>query len=102
MKKTLACLLALSLAACAQITGHAGPMKPRLVLFVGFDVSASFAKGSYYNDAVDFLSVYLHAHLEGMGGLDVPDEPTWAPSVERSRTRPRPSSRRPSRASSPR
>jgi hypothetical protein len=73
MKKLLSLALALSLAGCGQFT-KPGPKKPRLCLFVGFDVSASFAKGKYYNDAVDFLAYYLHSHIEGLGGLEVPDQ----------------------------
>jgi hypothetical protein len=73
MKKLLALLLSLSLAGCGQMV-KSGPKKPRLCLFVGFDVSSSFARGKYYNDAIDFLAHYIHVHLAGWGGLDVPDQ----------------------------
>ena len=71
--KTLRTLAAsaLLLAACSPQAG--APKRPRLCLFVGFDVSGSFMKGPYYDDAVHFLSQYLYAHLNGSGGLDVPD-----------------------------
>ena len=62
---------ALLLAACSPQAGS--PKRPRLCLFVGFDVSGSFLKSPYYEDAVQFLSQYLSAHLTGAGGLDVPD-----------------------------
>lgn len=55
-------------------SAEAGATKeiPRLVLFVGVDVSGSFLKGKYFDNAMDFLAHYLHAHLNGYGGLDVP------------------------------
>jgi hypothetical protein len=46
--------------------------KPRLSLFVGVDISGSFLKSKYFDDSIDFLAHYLHAHLNGLGGLDVP------------------------------
>jgi len=46
---------------------------PRLSLFVGVDVSGSFMKSGYYDDAMNFLARYLYAHLNGLGGLDVPN-----------------------------
>ena len=46
--------------------------KPRLTLFVGVDISGSFQKSAYYEDSLDFLARYLYAHLNGLGGLEVP------------------------------
>lgn len=43
--------------------------KPRLVLFVGVDVSGSFRNTPYYDDAVTFLSHYIYGHLNELGGL---------------------------------
>lgn len=43
--------------------------KPRLVLFVGVDVSGSFRNSPYYDDAVTFLSHYIYGHLNELGGL---------------------------------
>lgn len=63
-------LALLLLAAC----GPQGPKKPRLCLFVGLDVSGSFLKGPHYEDGLEFLGRYLHAHMNGLGGLDVPDQ----------------------------
>jgi len=58
-----------------MITGcmDSGPAKPRLSMFVGVDISGSFIKSKYFNDSIDFLAHYLHAHLNGYGGLDVPN-----------------------------
>jgi hypothetical protein len=46
---------------------------PRLSLFIGVDISGSFMKSGYYDDAVNFLSRYIYAHLNGLGGLEVPN-----------------------------
>ncbi len=46
--------------------------KPRLSLFIGVDISGSFLKSKYFDDSIDFLAHYLYAHLNGLGGLDVP------------------------------
>ena len=48
------------------------PPKPRLVMFVGVDISGSFLKGKYFDDSLDFLAHYLYDHLNGLGGLEVP------------------------------
>jgi hypothetical protein len=68
--RILTAAVVLLLGACAP----AGPKKPRLCLFVGFDVSGSFLKSPNYGDAVEFLGRYLHAHMAGIDGLEVPDE----------------------------
>jgi len=47
--------------------------KPRLSMFVGVDISGSFMRGPHYNDAIDFLAHYLYSHLNGLGGLEVPN-----------------------------
>jgi len=63
-------IIAIALTGCSLTTGTANP---RLCMFVGMDVSGSFMKGQYFDDAVDFLAHYIYAHLNGLGGLDVPD-----------------------------
>jgi hypothetical protein len=50
-----------------------GPAKPRLSMFVGVDISGSFIKSKYFDDSIDFLANYLYAHLNGHGGLEVPN-----------------------------
>ncbi len=49
-------------------------VKPRLVMFVGVDVSGSFMKTREedFDDGMEFLSHYLYAHLNGLGGLEKP------------------------------
>lgn len=65
-------LLALPSSGCQPMKG--GEVEqPRLSMFVGFDISGSFMKSGYYDDAIDFLARYLYAHLNGLGGLDVPN-----------------------------
>ena len=44
----------------------------RLVLFVGVDISGSFMDGRYFDDSLEFLARYIHAHLNGLGGMEVP------------------------------
>lgn len=41
----------------------------RLVMFVGVDVSGSFQKSGYYDDALTFLSHYIYGHLNKIGEL---------------------------------
>jgi hypothetical protein len=41
----------------------------RLVMFVGVDVSGSFQKSGYYDDALTFISNYIYGHLHGLGEL---------------------------------
>ena len=50
----------------------ATPEAPRLVLFVGVDISGSFMNGAYFDDSIRFLARYIYAHLNGLGGMDIP------------------------------
>lgn len=59
-------LFLLIVAACTMPDSQ---RKPRLVLFVGVDVSGSFRNTPYYDDAVTFLSHYIYGHLNELGGL---------------------------------
>jgi len=45
---------------------------PRLVLFIGVDISGSFMHGKYFDDSIDFLGRYIYSHLHGLGGMEVP------------------------------
>jgi hypothetical protein len=44
----------------------------RLVVFIGVDISGSFMKGKYFDDSIEFLARYIYAHLNGLGGLEIP------------------------------
>jgi hypothetical protein len=50
-----------------------GTVKPRLSMFVGLDISGSFINGKYFDDSIDFMAHYIYAHLNGYGGLEVPN-----------------------------
>jgi len=45
---------------------------PSTVIFVGVDASGSFKNSGYYNNSIDFLAQYLHAHFVEAGGLARP------------------------------
>jgi hypothetical protein len=45
----------------------------RLVIFIGVDISGSFMNGRYFDDSIEFLARYIHAHLNGLGGMEVPN-----------------------------
>src|SRR3989454_3755877 len=50
------------------------PSNPgRLVLFIGVDISGSFMEGRYFDDSIEFLARYIHAHLNGLGGMEIPN-----------------------------
>jgi len=63
----------------AVVPGGWGPARsqdtesPRLSLFIGVDISGSFMKSGYYDDAIAFLARYVFAHMNGLGGLEVPN-----------------------------
>jgi len=64
-------LLAAALAASCSPSGEPG--KPAAsTTIIGIDVSGSFRDAKLYDDAVDFASNYIYAHLNGYGGLRVP------------------------------
>jgi hypothetical protein len=44
----------------------------RLVMFIGVDISGSFMNAKYFDDSIGFLAYYIHAHLNGLGGMEVP------------------------------
>ena len=47
--------------------------EPRLCMFIGMDISGSFMNGKYFDESIDFLAHYIYSHLNGLGGLEVPD-----------------------------
>jgi len=44
----------------------------RSTLVIGIDVSGSFKSRDRYDNAIDFASNYLYAHIHGLGGLKQP------------------------------
>lgn len=44
----------------------------RLVLFIGVDISGSFKESRHFDDSIEFLARYIHAHLSGLGGMEIP------------------------------
>src|SRR2546427_7931975 len=45
----------------------------RLVLFIGVDISGSFMDSKNFEDSIGFLAHYIYAHLNGLGGMEVPN-----------------------------
>ena len=56
-----------------QGAGNPAPVPGRLVLFIGVDISGSFMNGAYFDDSIEFLARYIHAHLNGLGGMEIPN-----------------------------
>src|ERR1041385_569425 len=52
---------------------HPAPKPGRLVLFIGVDISGAFMNGVYFDDSIEFLARYIHAHLNGLGGMEIPN-----------------------------
>jgi hypothetical protein len=72
---SLAFLIAMLLNPARPSAGvPAAPSAPpgRLVLFIGVDISGSFMNGRYFDDSIEFLARYIHAHLNGLGGMEIP------------------------------
>jgi len=42
-------------------------------MFIGVDISGSFMDGRYFDDSIEFLARYIHAHLNGLGGMEIPN-----------------------------
>ena len=79
---SLALLLATLLTPARPATGvqvaphasdHPVAQPGRLVVFIGVDISGSFMDGVYFDDSIEFLARYIHAHLNGLGGMEMPN-----------------------------
>jgi len=78
---SLAVLVAMLLApACLAADVPAGikdaadaPKPGRLVMFIGVDISGSFMSSKNFDDSIEFLAHYIHAHLNGLGGMEIPN-----------------------------
>ena len=64
--------LRLLLVAVACVPASDAQVVPRSTLFVGVDVSGSFKNTGRYDDAMAFAARYIHAHMNGLGGLEQP------------------------------
>ena len=49
------------------------PKAGRLVMFIGVDISGSFMNGKEFDNSIEFLARYIHAHLNGLGGMEIPN-----------------------------
>lgn len=68
--KSFLLFLSLSVAGWRLSGGEAE--SPRMTLFIGVDISKSFQQSPHFDDSLDFLAHYIYAHLNGLGGLEVP------------------------------
>jgi hypothetical protein len=68
-----AILFVLGTSGCDWLGGDGKSSSPRLSMFIGLDISGSFLNTKYFDDSIDFLAHYLYAHLNGLGGLEVPN-----------------------------
>jgi hypothetical protein len=50
-------------------TPPANAPPPKSTLVIGLDVSGSFRKSGHFDDAIDFASLYIYAHLRGLNDL---------------------------------
>jgi hypothetical protein len=72
MKRSLFLGIVLGLVSLGLTAGLFAESRPRLVMFVGVDVSGSFLNGRHYEGAIEFLGPYIHGHLNGIDGLEKP------------------------------
>ena len=68
MKRAVVGLLVLALAGCKP-PANAPP--PRNTLVVGLDISGSFRKSGYFDEAMRYAALYIYGHVNGLGGLKV-------------------------------
>jgi hypothetical protein len=75
MKRTLrvAALAALVLG-CTPPGKAANAPTPRSTLIIGLDVSGSFRSSGSFNDAIEFASLYIYAHMKGFNDLRRPTD----------------------------
>ena len=63
---------ALCLLLASACVPEGADQQPRMVLFVGIDVSGSFQNTGNYNDAMRFTAHYIYGHLQKLGELEEP------------------------------
>src|ERR1044071_7399517 len=67
MKRAAA--LALALLALLACKPPANTRVPKNTLVVGLDISDSFRKSGYFDEAMRYAALYIYAHVNGIGGL---------------------------------
>ena len=65
-RRVAALVLGLSGVACAPSQKAEAP---RSTLVIGLDISGSFRRNPSFNGALEFASLYIYGHLNGIGGL---------------------------------
>lgn len=68
----VASLLVASLLVGVACTPPAAEREARLTLVVGIDVSGSFQRTGYFDEALSFAAHYIYGHLHELGGLEEP------------------------------
>ena len=68
----VAVLVASTVVACTPPAEQEGRKPANNTMVIGIDVSGSFRDSRLYDDAIEFASLYIFAHLNGLGGLRVP------------------------------
>jgi len=64
-----AAVLALALVALLACKPGANARVPKNTLVVGLDISGSFRKSGYFDEAMRYAALYIYAHVNGIGGL---------------------------------
>lgn len=70
-KRKLFVLIVLALISI-QFTSCSEGSRPRLVMFIGLDISGSFINGKHFDDSINFLAHYIYSHLNGLSDMEVP------------------------------
>src|SRR3989442_5741754 len=65
-RRVAALVLALGVMACSP---SEKATTPRSTLVIGLDISGSFRRNPSFNGAIEFASLYIYGHLNGVGGL---------------------------------
>jgi len=64
-----AAVLALGLLGLLACKPPANARVPKNTLVVGLDISGSFRKSGYFDEAMRYAALYIYAHVNGIGGL---------------------------------
>src|SRR3989442_6748869 len=83
-RRVAALVLALGVIACSP---SEKATTPRSTLVIGLDISGSFRRNPSFNGAIEFASLYIYGHLNGVGGLQ-PNTAIFVGELGGGRTRP--------------